>query len=303
MKRPAVGVVAFDPKRELIVPLLRSALADADCAFVFINAIIDETVLHALHDLGPACRIIRSEHNLGVAEALNIIALQAILAGYPRVVVFDQDSQPPQGLVKGLCHAMDTLAAFGERPAVVGPAIVAPRGREGDFKSPRYFRAREKVPVGGIEPVRYVITSGSLVDLTAFRAVGTFRSDFFMDSIDTEWCFRAWSRRFSCWYVPSLAMEHTIGEGLLLGRYPRQSAMRMYTWFRNQVVTMSLPHVPILWKVRLAVHAVALAAAVIFDARCDKRTVRSIGRALRDGWQRKLGPAPGAQMTRHLPRE
>ena len=301
MKGPAVGVVAFDPKRELIVPLLSSALTDADCAFVFVNAIIDDTVLHALHDLGPACRIIRSEHNLGVAEALNIIALHAILAGYGRVLVFDQDSQPPPGLVTGLCQAMDTLAASGERPAVVGPAIVAPRGREGEFKSPRYFRARERFPLRGIEPVRYVITSGSLVDLRAFRAVGKFRSDFFMDSVDTEWCFRAWSKGFSCWYVPALAMEHTVGEGMLLGRYPRQSDMRMYTWFRNQVVTISLPHVPMLWKLRLAAYAAMLAAAVILDARFDKGIVRSIGRAFVDGWRRKLGPAPGAQMTRQLP--
>jgi rhamnosyltransferase len=98
-------------------------------------------------------------------------------------------------------------------------------------------------------------------------------------------------------------MEHTIGEGLLLGRYPRQSPMRMYTWFRNQVVTIGLPHVPMLWKVRLAIYAATLAAAVIVDARFDKTVVRSIGRALVDGWRRKLGPAPGARMTRQLPLE
>ena len=82
MKGPAVGVVAFDPKRELIIPLLSSTLADADCAFVFVNAVIDETVLLAMRELGPACRIIRSEHNLGVAEALNIIRARGAAAAH-----------------------------------------------------------------------------------------------------------------------------------------------------------------------------------------------------------------------------
>jgi rhamnosyltransferase len=303
VKGPAVGVVAFDPKRELIIPLLSASLAEAECAFVFVNAIIDDAVLQALYELGPACRIIRCAENLGVAEALNIIALHAILAGYGRVLMFDQDSRPPKGLVAGLSRAMDLLAASGEQVAVVGPGIVAPRTQEREFKSPRYFRARERLPAHGIMPVRYVITSGSLVDLAAFRAIGKFRSDFFMDSVDTEWCFRAWSRGFSCWYVPALSMEHTIGEGMLLGRYPRQSAMRMYTWFRNQVVTIGLPHVPLLWKVRLAAYAAMLAGAVILDARFDRRIVRSIGGALVDGWRGKLGPAPGAQKTRQLPLE
>lgn len=298
--RPAVGVVAFAPDRDLIVPLVRTASEEAGCTFVFVNASADETVLSALGELGTRCKIIYSDENLGVGEALNMIALHAIMAGYRRVVFFDQDSRPPAGLVAALDQGMDSLHNGGERPAVVGPAITAPKGQEREFKSPRYFRVREKRPVGGLVPVRYVITSGSLVDLDAFRAVGKFRSDYFMDSIDTEWCFRAWSRRFSCWYLPSLPMEHTIGQGIIFGRYPRQSPTRMYSWFRNQLVTLTLPHVPVLWKARLTVHAVLLAIAVVAASKFDTTVVRSLGRALLDGWKGKLGPPPGAIRARPL---
>lgn len=301
MKAAAVGVVAFEPERELIVPLVNSALDEAECAFVFVNAVIDEAVLNDLRDLGPRCRIIESGSNLGMAEALNMIALHATLAGYSRVLVFDQDSRPPKGLLAALGSAMDMLQAAGERVAVVGPTIAAPKDREREFKSPRYFQARERRPVLDLVPVRYVITSGSLVELNAFRAIGKFRSDFFMDSIDTEWCFRAWARGHSCWYLPSVVMEHTIGEGVLMGRYPRQSPMRMYSWFRNQVVTIALPHVPPLWKARLAMHLALLTVAVVIDARFDRSVLRSIGRAFVDGWRRKLGPPPGAVQTREPP--
>jgi rhamnosyltransferase len=299
----AVGVVAFEPNGSLIIPLVRAAIEEAGCAFVFVNAVADEEVLAGLRQLGARCSIIHCDDNLGVAEALNMIALHAIMAGYRRVVLFDQDSRPPKGLVGRLNEAMDRLQASGEQVAVVGPTIVAPRGRELEFKSPRYFPADERQPLSGAVPVRYVITSGSLVDLDAFRSVGQFRSDFFIDSIDTEWCFRAWSRGYSCWYVPSVSMEHTIGEGVIFGRYPRQSAMRMYSWFRNQLVTITLPHVPMLWKARLALYAAVLAVAVVVDSKFDRAVVASIGRAFVDGWKRRLGPPPGAIRARRMPLE
>lgn len=300
VKRAAVGVVAFEPRGKLIIPLVSVALEDAGCAFVFVNAVADSAVLQALDHLGERCKIIYCEENLGVAEALNMIALHAIIAGYQRVVLFDQDSRPPRGLVRGLSEAMDRLEANGEQAAVVGPAIVAPLGREREFKSPRYFAARERRRLAGIEPVRYVITSGSLIDLSAFCAVGKFRSDFFIDSIDTEWCFRAWSRGFSCWYVPSLRMEHTIGDGVIFGRYPRQSPMRMYSWFRNQIVTLTLPHVPLLWKLRLAIHAAVLALVLVVESKFDGALLASIWRGFVDGCRRKMGPPPGAVRARRI---
>ena len=302
MNLVAVGVVAFDPDPELILPLVRSTLEEAACVFVFVNAIIEPEILAALEALGSRCRVIHSDDNLGVAEALNLIALHAIVAGCSRVLLFDQDSRPPAALLSSLNQAMDHLQAAGEQVAVVGPAIVAPKNCAKQFKSPRYFGARERVATAGLLPVRYIITSGSLLNLEAFRKIGKFRSDFFIDSVDTEWCLRAWSRGFSCWYVPSVAMEHTIGEGMLLGRYPRQSAMRMYSWFRNQVVTITLPHVPVSWKARWAAHLMLLTAAVIIDAKFDRAVLLWIGRAYADGWRHRLGPPPGAVRARDLPR-
>jgi rhamnosyltransferase len=302
----AAGVVAFGPDPEILLPLVRSALEEVGRVYVFVNALIDEALFEDLLELGSRCQVIRSDHNLGVAEALNLIALHAILAGCARVILFDQDSRPPSGMISSLEAAMDDLQDAGQKVAVVGPSIVAPEGRRADFKNPRYFKMPRRQTIGGATPVRYVITSGSLVNLCAFRAVGKFRSDFFIDAIDTEWCFRAWDKGYSCWFVPSVRMAHMIGEGAVRSRlfglrFPHQSPMRMYSYFRNQVASLGLAHVPPNWKLRFGLHVVLLATSMLLDAKFRPAVVRLIWRGISDGIRGRLGPPPGASYTVSVP--
>lgn len=301
----AAGVVAFAPEADLIIPLVTSVLRDVEHVLVFVNAVIDDDLARRLTDIDPRCELICSDVNLGVAEALNILALTAILRGCRRLILFDQDSRPPAGMVAALGQAMDRLSASDERIAVIGPRIVAPKAEADRYKSPRYFPQPDRQPRDSAFPVRYIITSGSLLDLAAFRAVGTFRSDFFIDAIDTEWCFRAWSKGYSCWFLADVPMEHTIGEGtvrsrLLRIRFPRQSRMRMYCYFRNQAVCLGLAHIPIGWRTRFALHMTRLAASTLAGAGFNLPTLGLIVRAIMDGLQGRLGPPPGAVRTAAL---
>lgn len=297
----AAGVVVFGPDPEILMPLVTSVLEDVDFVFVFVNAVIDAPLLQRLQELGPRCGIILSEHNLGVAEALNQIALHAILHGCERVILFDQDSRPPQGMVAQLSRTMDRLAEAGEAVAVIGPRIVAPKGRADEFKNPRYFPMSDRQGRADALPVQYIITSGSLIDLSAFRKIGSFRSDFFIDAIDTEWCFRAWAKGYSCWFAPGLPMEHTIGQGAIRSkifgiRFPHQSPMRMYSYFRNQAASILLPHVPPRWKIKFGLHILLLAVSIAVHLKLSPSAMRSIGKALLDGVKGRLGPPPGAAL-------
>jgi|HigsolmetaGSP17D_1036251.scaffolds.fasta_scaffold03081_2 Predicted glycosyltransferases len=302
----AAGVVAFAPEADLILPLVTSVLRDVEHVLVFVNAVIDDDLARQLTDVDPRCELIRSDVNLGVAEALNILALNAILKGCRRLILFDQDSRPPAGMVAALEEAMDRLSATDERIAVIGPRIVAPKGEAERYKSPRYFPQPDRQARDGAVPVRYIITSGSLLNLAAFRAVGAFRSDFFIDAIDTEWCFRAWSKGYSCWFVADLPMEHTIGEGMVRSRlfrirFPRQSQMRMYCYFRNQAACLGLAHIPIGWRARFALHMTRLAASTLAISRFSLPTLRLIAGAVMDGLKGRLGPPPGAVRSATLP--
>ena len=47
----AAGVVAFGPDPELLLPLVRSALEEAERVYVFVNALIDEALCEELLEL------------------------------------------------------------------------------------------------------------------------------------------------------------------------------------------------------------------------------------------------------------
>ncbi|HEY8565565.1 MAG TPA: glycosyltransferase family 2 protein [Beijerinckiaceae bacterium] len=292
----AAGVVAYEPDGATLLPLARFLAARADRATVFVNQRIAPDLLGALEAIDPGLAVVRADLNLGVGEALNWLALDAILAGCDRLALFDQDSRPGPDLLDGLSATLDRLKAEGRKPAAVGPRIVAPRGEEGTYKSPRYPRRRGVAPTADASPVGFLITSGCLVDLAAFRQVGTFRADYFIDGIDLEWCFRAWARGFSCWRDEAQAMEHTVGQGRARGPLatPDQSDLRLSTYARNAAYGWRLAHVPLSWRARSAAYLTLQALALLSARRFDRRFAGLLAGAVRDGLAGRLGPPPGA---------
>ena len=297
------GVVAFRPDPSLIIPLTQSLLGQTARVFVFVNGVVDSAVRCDLREAGA--ELIESEYNLGIAEALNILALASMLAGASRLLLMDQDSRPPEDLVARLEGAMSALQEAGETPAVVGPRIVSPTGEEQVYKPPRYFPVHKRAKHGACTRVRYVITSGSLIDLAIYRRIGPFRSDFFMDAVDTEWCFRAAAAGHSCWVENKLEMPHTIGGGMLrvlgLGAIPLQKPFRMYAYLRNQAHCLTLMHVPTSWKARIAAHLVRTCVIMGACGQEEYRLSRIAIPALRDGFAGRLGPPPGAEAAPTMP--
>jgi rhamnosyltransferase len=90
--------------------------------------------------------------------------------------------------------------------------------------------------------VKYVITSGSLVSLRAYRQLGGFRDEFFMDCVDVEYCLRARAGGFRVLRVSKQLMEHSIGqltEHRLLWKETgtsNHSPMRRYYMMRNSLI-------------------------------------------------------------------
>jgi rhamnosyltransferase len=200
-------------------------------------------------------------------------------------------------MIEALAARMDTLEATGERVAVVGPRIVSPVGT--DFKAPRYFPRPGVAAHAGAKPVHYVISSGSLIDLRTLRDVGPFRADFFIDAIDTEWCFRAWTHGASCWTADEVTMIHRIGAGVVRVRglgnaTPRQPEFRLYAYVRNQAHCLTLAHIPLAWKARFAAHLVRVVLVSWIDRGGRLSFLGAMMQAAWRGFRGRLGPPPGA---------
>jgi rhamnosyltransferase len=295
----AAGVVLFEPDPGTLRALVAAIGPGVATIYLFVNALSD-TALRAELEALPQVAIIDSPVNFGVGEALNLIVLQAALAGFGEVILFDQDSRPVPTVIASLVSVYRSLVAQGANPAVVAPRLVAPSGAA--FKAPRYFPHPGRRGGAQAQPVRFVPTSGSLVSIAAFRSVGTFRGDYFIDGIDLEWCFRAWRRGYSCWCANDVTMVHTVGEGVLearaLGvRTPRQRDFRFETYVRNTVYGFRLAHIPLSWKLRQAAYLLLQFAAAAVASRFRGSLLKRFARGFVNGLRGRLGPPDGALYT------
>lgn len=296
---PAAGVVVFEPDPDILRDLLRAIGPGVGITFVFVNSLTNR-MLRAELERDPSVVLIESPVNFGVGAALNLIVLHAALAGWSEVVLFDQDSRPSFTVVPGLCEIHRALVGRGLSPAVIAPRLVAPAGES--YKAPRYFPHSMTASGVGAQPVRFVPTSGSLLSVEAFRSVGPFRGDYFIDGIDLEWCFRAWSRGYSCWCAKEVEMVHTVGQGTIevpaLGvRTPRQLDFRIETYVRNTVYGFRLGHIPLSWKVRQACYLLVQFAAAAIATRFEAALLRRFARGFMNGLRGRLGPPDGALYT------
>jgi rhamnosyltransferase len=150
----------------------------------------------------PRVSVMRNDANLGLAQALNLGLERAGALGFLSVVLFDQDSQADDDLVA-------TLLAV--RAATPEPARVAVVGA-GFRERHRPERQAAKLP-GDLrsDDVPWAISSGSLLWIASYEAVGPFRADFFIDYVDAEYCLRARACGYRVIRTRIPLMSHSIG--------------------------------------------------------------------------------------------
>ncbi len=288
----AIGITVFRPTPEQVAALLARAEAETRRTIVFDNGGLPPEAAARLRAGGGV--VLSADGNIGVGGALDAVARAAAAAGAGQVLLLDQDAAFTPGQVSDLEAAMARLRGSHPPPAVVGPRPEAAPGR----KAPAYPRRPGVPDRGGLVPVEFLATSGSLVDLAAYAEIGPFRSDFFIDGVDLEWCFRAWARGHACWMEPGTALPHRVGAGVIRWRalgleMPRQPLFRMAAYLRNSVYAWRLPHVPRRWKLRQAAYLPLQALLVWADSGYRPAVAMRLAGAVADGLRGRLGPPKG----------
>lgn len=284
-----IGLTLFRATDEQIARIV-ALQAEADHPVIaFDNGGVAPEALARLRATGIA--ILSEGRNLGIAAALNALAEEAAKRGAAALLFLDQDAQADAAMVRGLVAAYGRLGQASPPLAVVGPA---PSRAEADAKAPRYPVRPGIAPVGDLVPVDFLATSGSLVDLAAFRAIGPFRVDYFIDAVELEWCFRAWAAGYGCWMARDVSIGHRVGAGIIRSRrlgiaMPRQPLFRMATYLRNSVYGWRLGHIPVRWKLRQAAYLPVQAALYWRDAGYRPAILLRLGRAVLDGFAGRLG--------------
>lgn len=160
----------------------------------------------------------RLGENRGVGFALNIGVKRASERGYSWLLTMDQDSIADPEMIEAYANALE------RRPQMM---CLVPRltgdGRPQDT---------------GLRVVASAITSGNLVRLQLFDAVGLYDESLFIDGIDFDFSLRVRRAGHGIYRVGSAVMQHQLGEAVdgpaFLNRYYAQhSAVRRYYMCRN----------------------------------------------------------------------
>jgi rhamnosyltransferase len=286
--RKVAGIVTYWPELESLLRLVETLARATERVLIFANSPLALAERDRLRACNGEIEIFESPENVGLGHAYNHLMRRARECGADAILLVDQDSALTPSAVSEIADRMGALGAAGNRVAVVGARPVQPRKTRTRFKATRLFARRSRTGLPGAMAVDFVVSSGSLVSLSAYEAVGPFREDFFIDAIDIEWCFRAWHKGYSCWAALGAPMEHHLGEGVL--KVPLtgvtltlQQPQRLYTYVRNQVRMLGLRHVPLRWKMRILPYIGLQTAVYAVKGENRRDALSAIGRGFRDG--------------------
>ena len=193
-------LVTFHPDEGLPARIERVLLEVA--ALVVIDNGSDEAALGMLRRLSadPRIALVLNFANLGVARALNLGIARAGSMGYAWVLLLDQDTVVDPGMLNAMIGLRAAYPA-ADRLAVIGAG----------FRDVNTGETRTAGAAEAWEEVESVITSGSLIALATHAAVGPFREEFFIDYVDSEYCFRARSQGYRVIKTRRALMSHAIG--------------------------------------------------------------------------------------------
>ncbi len=206
------------------------------------------------------CRVLILNSNEGIASAQNKGVNLAVKSGANNIIFFDQDSTIPEDYVENLISDYEFLLSNNKKVAAIGPRFIDERY---DFFYPALklnkYGLISKFDVSTIsEPkeVSVLISSGTLIPVDVLNIVGLMREEFFIDFVDTEWCFRALNKGFKNYVSSKSVMRHSIGDDVIKFwgfNIPVHSAFRRYFRVRNLFFMLQMPYIPKILTLKLMI--------------------------------------------------
>jgi rhamnosyltransferase len=222
-------IVTYHPSAEMLRNMSKVLAQVQGLVVVDNGSTVDELtpLREASKTLG--FHLIENGDNLGIAEALNQGVRWAKSNQYPWVILFDQDSEITDGFIDQMFATWNSHPEHA-RLGSMHPKYVDPKtGIESSMR-----RARDGGPVVSI-------TSGALMPTWLFEKIGGFASEYFIDEVDIEYCYRIRAAGYLIADSRQAVLLHSVGHPkkiTFLGfsfQPTRHSAMRRYYMSRNRL--------------------------------------------------------------------
>jgi rhamnosyltransferase len=208
---PGALAVLFNPTEEHVDNLLRLKSLCAQVVAVDNSPHVDPQLHRKIRDLG--IDVVTNANRGGIAGAFNKGMEHLLNKQCTLLFTFDQDSVVPEDYFLKMIEASANL----DTPLfLLGPKIY-------DINVDRYIPLLVMNRFGvtltpmtdqdqGLVPCSSMISSGSVMSADTYRTVGPFREDYFIDQVDTEYCFRALKKSVPVYINTGLVMKHEIGK-------------------------------------------------------------------------------------------
>lgn len=224
MSNPIIaGVVTYNPEIPLLQKNLSALLELVDQVILVDNCSVNLNDIKLVVEYVDRITLIENHSNMGIACALNEIMEKAIDHGYSWVLTMDQDSIAPDNLISEYEKYLDSSVG------ILCPII--------------YDRNKKQKPMIhlGTHEIRECITSGSLVNVSAWQKVNGFDEKMFIDGVDFDFCERLRKAGYRILEVGTIILSHAIGN-ITMRKFlfwdvsvKNHSAFRKYYIARNTI--------------------------------------------------------------------
>ncbi|MDF7663242.1 glycosyltransferase family 2 protein [Bifidobacterium sp. ESL0763] len=195
--RIAASMVTFNPSLDDLRASVPALLGQVDALVVVDNGSGNVDDVARLVGGFDKVTLLRNGKNLGVATALNRAFEWARKAGFDWVLTLDDDSEIPEGMVSGYVRCLQSQPDGGTGVGIVCPLL---RNR----RDGTVFHSKRNEGE--------CITSGSLTNVAAWRAIGGFDDWLFIDGVDFDFSRRLVAAGHPIVECADVIMPHQIGE-------------------------------------------------------------------------------------------
>lgn len=167
---------------------------------------------------------INNHHNLGIAKALNIACEKAVEDGFDFILTMDQDS-----VFEG--DNLNQLISYVNNNPMDNIGIVSPY---------QQIVTLEQVPKLEVEHILEVMTSGNLVNLEAYKAVGGFKDWLFIDCVDMEFCMNLRVHSYDIIRLNHIFLKHALGNSVVHHFLWKSVVCSNHNYIRRYYITRNL---------------------------------------------------------------
>jgi rhamnosyltransferase len=241
MKTFGLIFVLYQPTEDFLGNLGRARAACPNVVAVDNSPEADARMHECLREQGM--QVIFNRNAGGLAGAYNKGAGVLLAQQCEVIFLLDQDSDIDASFFAKMMQACTEL---GTDMFLVGPKIyeinlqrcmpIFPPGK----RFPKAFRIDDQT--AGLFPTLCIISSGSAISAAAYRRLGAFREDYFIEYIDIEYSLRASSQNVPVYMNAAVTMRQTTGQIERHGKRftTNHAAWRRYYGARNAVHCLNL---------------------------------------------------------------